>query len=1125
MKYNYRIGLDVGIESVGWAAIEHDNEENPCRIIDLGVRCFDAAEVPNEGKSLAQPRREARGARRRLRRRAHRIERVKSLLLRYSFLSEEELDKLYDKESFLPNASYPQGFSVYRARYLALEQKISNADLARVLLSIAKRRGFKSNRKSETKKDKDGKKMLSAVQENQALRIEKGYRTVGEMLYKDDAFREQYYNSSNQSFDKRLKVRNANEEYSKTILLDEHVEEIKTIFKCQREFGNILPEAFCQEYLDILTSRRAFDEGPAEPSKYRGSFKVGDCTFEKDEKRASKGCYSFEYFRAMQNVVNIRLSQSLGKRGTPLSDEQRKTLIAKIKSLKICKYQQARKELNLPDEIKFSNLNYNIYDRAKQCYKNPEEKEISNFKNSWEIKKVIKGASIEELDEVANILGLNKSDDRIEKALSESTIIRPLSKEQIEQLQGISFNKYAHLSLKALRKISKVMEERGLTYDKACQEVGYDFKAHPQDGRTEFLNTKEIYEQVKNIANPVVRRSISQTLKVLNAIIREYGSPQAIIIELSREMAKNYKERQALQKMQLENYAENENIRKEVQEIKSNAVGIDFLKYRLFKEQGGLCPYSGAKLDPSRIFEIGYAEIDHIIPFSRSNNDSYLNKVLVLKKENQAKKNMTPYEYFTSIGRDFSKLEAFFADNRINNRKKRSYLLIKKFTQKDAMEMQERTLTDTKYAARLLKNLIQDFLIFKQSKTFSASPVITVNGSVTAFLRKRWGLNKIREEGDLHHAQDAAVIACTTRSMIKRVTVFFQRLEDPYAREYVDYETGEIISRDEYFERYSQDFPRPYANFKKELEIRLFNDPLQECYINELIKMGYDQDDLKDVHKVFVSRMANYKKRGQMYDSTIYSAKFQDTDGYVVRKSIKELKFKNGEIENYFRPESDTITYNILKERLKEFGGNAKEAFAEPIYKTKKDGSRGNPILRVKVTEKGNQHLLKDSNKSSVGKATQLRIDFFKKKGKYYMVPVYVYDYYKNNLPNKAIKAKTPSSNWIEMDESFEFCFSLYPYELIYVHKDAGFSMKSVGDELLKKKDKSIEVRSRNLKSEYLYFAGINSANNSSKVFSHDKSFVDEVSFRGFNTIKKCRINFLGRVKVIETNEKRKQLR
>ena len=83
---NYRIGLDIGITSVGWAVIEDDLDGNPIRIVDLGSRIFDAAEVPKTGAPLAEARRNARGDRRRNRRKVHRIKRTKELLLKSSII-------------------------------------------------------------------------------------------------------------------------------------------------------------------------------------------------------------------------------------------------------------------------------------------------------------------------------------------------------------------------------------------------------------------------------------------------------------------------------------------------------------------------------------------------------------------------------------------------------------------------------------------------------------------------------------------------------------------------------------------------------------------------------------------------------------------------------------------------------------------------------------------------------------------------------------------------------------------------------------------------------------------------------------------------------------------------------
>ena len=112
-KRNYRIGLDIGIASVGWAVLENNSQDEPIRILDLGVRVFDVAEVPKTGEALAAARRDARTTRRRLRRRRHRQERIKWLFEQEGLISIEKFMKRYESPN-LPD--------VYELRYEGLER-------------------------------------------------------------------------------------------------------------------------------------------------------------------------------------------------------------------------------------------------------------------------------------------------------------------------------------------------------------------------------------------------------------------------------------------------------------------------------------------------------------------------------------------------------------------------------------------------------------------------------------------------------------------------------------------------------------------------------------------------------------------------------------------------------------------------------------------------------------------------------------------------------------------------------------------------------------------------------------------------------------------------------------------
>ena len=172
---HYAIGLDVGVTSVGWSVVAL-KDDRPCQIIGMGSRIFAAAEHPKTGASLAAPRREARSVRRRLRRHRLRNTRIRDLLIEKKIVSEGQLFHLF--EGRLED--------IYALRVRALDEKMTGPEMARILIHLSQRRGFRSNRKNASAGE-DGK-LLKAVNKNVAKMAECGYRTVAEMLLQDKEF-------------------------------------------------------------------------------------------------------------------------------------------------------------------------------------------------------------------------------------------------------------------------------------------------------------------------------------------------------------------------------------------------------------------------------------------------------------------------------------------------------------------------------------------------------------------------------------------------------------------------------------------------------------------------------------------------------------------------------------------------------------------------------------------------------------------------------------------------------------------------------------------------------------------------------------------------------------------------
>lgn len=1097
MSLRYTLGLDIGIASVGWAVLENNIDGEPIKIERLGVRIFDKAEQPKTGASLAEPRREARGQRRTIRRRRHRKDRIKQLIQQNDIMTRVEMAEMFEHLQFET--------SVYELRVQALERALTKQEFVRVLIHLAQRRGYKSNSKSEEAKDKENGKVKSAISENKKCMEENGYRTIGEMLLNDDRFWE--YNPDGT---KIFVPHNHPDDYRTTVERSMVEDEIRLIFSRQHALG--VPYAtseFEEAYLEIWGSQRNFDEGPGGKSPYGGNMiekMLGHCTFEKDEPRAAKGSYSAEYFRLLQDVNHLRLVKNDGE-SCALTREQKQIYIDLVMKSAAASYAQLRKKLELSNDISFNMLRYGSDEIGKV-----ERKKLGHMKFYHEMRKAlntvqkdaISTVSWEQRDEIARILLCYKSDDKRKAQLEKLDIPR----EFIPALLTLSTSKTAHLSAKALRKLIPHLE-KDMTYAEACKEVYGE-----QKSSVTKKNKLSLFD-IEPINNPVVRRAVSQTIRVINAVVREYGAPEVVRVELAREMGKPYDVRTQMTKKQEANAKRNEELRQQIKKIKgAEPTGQDIVKFKLFQDQNGVCLYSGQNLDITRLFEAGYVDVDHIIPYSISFDDSYTNKVLVRSPENRQKGNRIPADYFKSDPARWQRFETL-VNTQVHNWKKKRNLLTQALSEEQKNGFKQRNLVDTQYIARVIYNLINDHLQFAETGKYDKKRrTQAVNGAITAHVRKRLGIQKIREDGDLHHAVDAAVVACVSPGMIQKVTQYTKHREciRKTKEGYLDTETGELMTREAYDAKYSPRFPAPWERFRQELEARLSDNPAEE--IARLHLATYDSEE--EIKPVFVSRKQTHKISGAAHEATIRSAK--KPGGSISKKPLTSLSLnkKTGEIEGYYAPESDRLLYEALKKRLEEFDGNAEKAFAEPFYKPKRDGTRGPLVKKVKIYEK--KTITVPVGGGNADNGSMIRVDvFYMEDDGYYYVPIYTADVIKGALPNRAVVAHKSHGEWKVMDDK-DFLFSMYPNELLYIESRKGIKLKT------KKGSSRQEEIAR--KAGLYYFKGLNIAANALFIITHDHSY-EQPSLGGktLSCLKKYTVDALGNYSEVSLPEKRKPLR
>ncbi|MDO4282832.1 MAG: type II CRISPR RNA-guided endonuclease Cas9 [Clostridia bacterium] len=1067
----YRIGLDIGITSVGWAVVKDDDMGEPVKILDLGVRIFEAAEVPKSGASLAEERSKKRSNRRRLRRRTHRILRVKQLLIRSNIVSESELYQIHCH-------------NIYEIRVKALDHKISKLELASLLIHFVKKRGYQSNAKYNTLDDKNGK-VLKAIAENDKILIEKGYRTVGEMYLKDDKFKYRVENEFvlDSNGDKILKVRNKIGDYGSVVKREHILHEIKLILDSQRNYYENIDEEFINEYINIFLSQRNFDEGPAFTSHYTGNViekMIGTCTFEKNELRAAKSTYTFEIFKLLQDLNKIKIEKlnlDVGKNGImnhkksdtrELSEDEKVKIIEEFRHTSELSYFRIREIIHLPDDEIFNMIHYNFFSLSKsedtknvieQNEKNTDIK-LRELESFHKLRKVLDGYEKDyiyhfdenTLDYIATILTLYKSDEKRIEYLSKIG----LNDQIVSLLLNITFSNFSHLSIKAMKKIIPYLKE-GLTYDKATNMVYHDFRGNMNFEKKRKLSLNDLTE----ITNPVVRRGISQSIKVINAIIDKYGSPEIVNIELAREFITRIGRENAA------NALREQSIVTEIKEkfCKENVTDEEILKYRLWKEQNGTCIYSGDTIPLSELFS-KKVDIDYMIPYHRTFDNSYHNKVLAKVCEIRSKGDMLPNEYILKSGKNIDEYKERVLSC-LKTHKKVSNLLKETISLEEEMLWKERNLKDTQYITRIVLSLIRNYLYIEPNENISESKrIMALRGGITYTVRKMFHLNKSRED-DKHHALDAVIIAIVSEKMIQSITC-----------------------------NKRMDLSEAYQKIILELKARMKDTDSEVKKELEMINV-YDNPKA-----IFVSKMPNRKVRGMAHKETING--LCKNGNIIVRKKLTELKLnKENEIENYYNKKDDRLLYEALRKKLIEANGNAKVAFSKPFFKPKSNGEKGPIVNKVKLELKSSSNVKIDKIGGVAGNGDTVRIDVFHIPNEgYYFVPIYVSDTIREALPSKACVSAKPQSKWKEMKND-HFIFSLYPGDLVYIQSKKGFYLTSMKKGNTKEKIFVNEIYG------YYIKCGINSS--SIALSTHDRRYWQpSLGVRNLAVIKKYQVDILG---------------
>lgn len=871
------LGLDLGTNSIGWALLATNEEGTPDGIIGVGSRIFNKAVEDKTPTPKNMTRRDKRLARRVLQRRARRKRRMQNYLIKLGLLP-PELSSNKQPEVILNTIGDP-----YHLRAKSLDEPLTPYELGRTLLHLVQRRGFLSNRKTVLGDMSDDPDVLEVLAELEQVEDKSSESAKEETAFKHDINQlrtkiaeakcrtlGEYLSRFPRSTCKRNRMTEGGHLRTDRQM---YKDELQAIINSQRKHHSILDEHVVEQFEKIIFFQRPLKLNPD---------RVGKCSLEPDKTRALVARLELQRFRYWQDINNLEYFDRDTEQSVKLSHDQRQLIAELLEQNVSLTYPKIRKALKLHHSTEF-----NLENSKKKITGNTTACVLRAIIPDWDNKdNVTQRALVEDLITIkkksalkTRLLGHWKFD-------LETSIQLCL----LELEPG-----HSNHSLKAVNKLFPYLQS-GLIYSDARQNAGYGYDQKERE-------PSSVLPPPPEIPNPIVQKALHELRRLTNAIIAEYGKPDFIRLEMARDLEMNTKRYKAYVQRQKENEkANDEAADKYVEMTKSNPhlrlsekpSRDDKLKYRLWKDQDYRCAYSNEQISLTTLFS-PEIDIDHILPYSLTLDNSYMNKVVCYAGENRYKGKRTPYDVFGGSDRWEQIVQSISRwPKTLISKRNRFFMSEKDLEERDFISNQ---LNDTRYICREAQSYLGVL----------GSDITVSKGMTTALLRRMWNLNtllgtqSIKQRDDhRHHAVDATVIACVDRSLYQALVGMVKQAE----RERPELNLSHIH------------LDEPWSTLRSDLKSQL--------------------------DRMVVSHTPQRKLSGALHEDT--GAGFIDGVGTVYRKTLNG-DFKPINIESIIDPE----VRKLIKQHLQNYNNKPKDAFAEGVTVYHKDGET--PIRRVRLTQ------------------------------------------------------------------------------------------------------------------------------------------------------------------------------
>lgn len=789
----WRLGIDLGTNSIGVAALKLNEIEGRLTVSgvrDLGVRIFPDGRNPKDKQSLAAMRRGPRGMRRNRDRALNRNARLRSDLQSFGLLPKQSSPPT-EAETAELRALEAQDPYILRAR--GIHEQLTPYQLGRAINHL-KRRGFKSNRKTDGGDEESGK-IRDAARRTSEMLAEAGCKTLGEWLGRmrmenlaENCNRPKGQRQPLPQARTRLRGSGAKSYYDFYPTREMILSEFDALWESQKRWH----KALLTDEAHRTVRETLGWQWPLKPQP------VGKCRLDPTQERAPRALPSVQRLRIYQEINHLEI-QIPGQPWRKISREERDELVETALSQAKVTFDRMRKLLKLSPDARF-NLES---DKRQHLDGDLTAAKLATPKlwgKGW------RELTFEDQERIVQRLLTAENEESLVNWLADEFSLDPEQARRVSR--ALLPAGHGAFCAEVSEKVLNALQSDVMTYDRAVTFAGYDSHSMFDDG--EVFDRLPYYGKVLEqhvafgtgnpadpnekrygkIANPTVHVALNQLRRVVNDLCRRFGPPRQIVVEVARDLPLSAQGKRDLERRQKDNQESNDARRTILAEQGQADTYANRLRLRLWEELNHdnpldrRCVFTGEQISPARLFS-DEVEIEHLLPFSRTLDDSPANKTISMRRANRIKARKSPFEAFSDSpdGYDWEEITARAASLPTNKSWRFSSDAMDRY-ENEERDFLDRQLTDTQYISRIAAAYLKR----------TGADVWVTPGRLTSDFRWALGLDSVlpghnREEAGAavknrldhrHHAVDALVIGLTDRSLLQQTATLAGRQEQEH---------------------------------------------------------------------------------------------------------------------------------------------------------------------------------------------------------------------------------------------------------------------------------------------------------------------------------------------------------